>query len=198
MARQTQAERSDATTSALVTAGLSLFGRDGYAATSMDAVAAAAGLTKGAAYHHFGGKAALFRAVLVRQEEVLAKALTAAAAAAPDSWTALRAGCHAFLEQSLDPQVRRIVLLDGPAALGWEAVREIEYEHTLRLLRLGIDNATRDGFIRPADPAISCQLLFGALCEAGMLLARSDDAAATLPRVAAEADRLLRSLTLSD
>lgn len=198
MARQTQAERSDATTSALVAAGLRLFGRDGYAATSIDAVAAAAGVTKGAAYHHFDGKAGLFRAVLVRQEEELAKELSRAAAGAPDSWAALHAGCHEFLRQSLDPQVRRIVLLDGPAALGWETVREIEYEHTLRLLRQGIDNATADGFIKPVDPAISSQLVFGALCEAGMLLARADDPVATLPRVIAEADRLLRSLTLPD
>lgn len=196
MPRQTQADRSDATTTALVTAGLRLFGRDGYAATSIDAVAAAAGVTKGAAYHHFDGKAGLFRAVFVRQEEELAKVLSRVAAAAPDSWAGLHAGCHAFLRQCLDPQVRRIILLDGPAALGWDTVREIEYEYTLLLLRRGIDNATADGFIAPVEPTISCQLIFGALCEAGMLLARSADPTATLPKVVAEADRVLRSLTL--
>lgn len=195
MPRRTQVERSEETTRALVEAGLTLFGRDGYAATSMDAVAAEAGVTKGAAYHHFDGKIGLFRTVFVRQEERLASALSRAAEAATDSWSAVRAGCHEFLRRCLEQNTRQIVLRDGPAVLGWDAVREIEYRHTLRLLRDGLRAAEADGRIIEGDLAIRSQLLFGALCEAGMLLARTADPEAALPTVIAEADRLLDSLT---
>lgn len=194
MPRRSQAERSEETTRALIEAGLALFGRDGYAATSIDAVASLAGVTKGAAYHHFDGKIGLFRTVFVRQEERLADALTRAGEGAPDSWSAVRAGCHEFLRRCLEPGTRQIVLRDGPAVLGWDAVREIEYQHTLRLLRSSLRAARADGRIIEGDLAIRSQLLFGALCEAGMLLARTADPEAALPAVIAEADRLLDSL----
>lgn len=194
MARRSQAERSEGTTSRLVEAGLRLFGRDGYTATSIEAVATEAGVTKGAAYHHFDGKIGLFREVFVQQEQHLATALAQAGASAPDAWSALRAGCHAFLRYCLDERTRQIVLLDGPAVLGWDTVREIEYQHTLRLLRGGMRAAAAEGWIGGGDQTIRSQLLFGALCEAGMLLARADDPSVALPTVIAETDRLLRTL----
>jgi AcrR family transcriptional regulator len=194
MAARTQSERSAETMAALITAGVRLFGRQGYPATSVEAVAVEAGMTKGAFYHHFDGKAGLFRSVFIRQEQHLAAALSRAAAGAPDTWTALRAGCHAFLRHCLDPGIRQIVLLDGPAVLGWGAVREIEYQHTLRLLRRGMRAAAADGWITSGNLDVRCQMLFGALCEAGMLLARADDPAAALPEVAGEADHLLDAL----
>jgi AcrR family transcriptional regulator len=195
--RRTQAERSDATTSKLVAAAQELFGRDGYATTSIEAVAAAAGVTKGAAYHHFRNKAALFRSVFVEEQRQIADALRQAAAREPDSWSALLRGCRTFLEHCLNPAFRRIVLLDGPAVLGWEQVREIEYAHTLRVLTEGMSAAAADGAMTDGDLPARCQLIFGALCEAGMLLARSDDPARALPVVAAEAERLLGSLARS-
>lgn len=194
MARRTQAERSDATSSKLVSAAQELFGRDGYAATSIEAVAAAAGVTKGAAYHHFSGKATLFRMVFIYEQERISAALEGAAAEEPDSWSALLRGCRTFLEHCLNPAFRQIVLLDGPAVLGWEAVREIEYEHTLRVLTEGIRAAAADGTIIDGDLAARSHLIFGALCEAGMLLARSADRARALPIVTAEAENLLRAL----
>ncbi|WP_185792402.1 TetR/AcrR family transcriptional regulator [Actinoallomurus bryophytorum] len=194
MARRTQAERSDATSSKLVSAARDLFGRDGYAATSIETVAAAAGVTKGAAYHHFGNKAALFRRVFIHEQRQISAALERAAGEEPDSWSALVRGCRTFLGHCLDPAFRRIVLLDGPSVLGWEAVREIEYAHTLRVLTEGIRAAAVDGNVIDGDLTARSQLIFGALCEAGMLLARSDDPARALPVVAAEAELLLSSL----
>jgi AcrR family transcriptional regulator len=194
MARRTQAERSGATSSKLVSAAQELFGRDGYAATSIEAVAAAAGVTKGAAYHHFSSKATLFRMVFVYEQEQISAVLEGAAAEEPDSWSALLRGCRTFLEHCLNPAFRQIVLLDGPAVLGWEAVREIEYEHTLRVLTEGLRAAAAEGTIIDGDLTARSHLIFGALCEAGMLLARSDDRARALPLVTAEAERLLRAL----
>ncbi|MEV6036795.1 helix-turn-helix domain-containing protein [Nonomuraea sp. NPDC052116] len=214
MVRRTQAERSDETTGRLVRAARELFGAHGYALTSIDAVAAEAGVTKGAAYHHFNGKVALFRAAFVGEQEEVAAALERAALSEPDPWAALRRGCRTFLERCLDPGFRQIVLLDAPSVLGWETVREIEYAHTLRVLLTGLHLATAAeqptgpdaavGDVADGDKAVagaadgglsmSAQLVFGALCEGGMLLARSADPAADLPRLAAEADRFLAAL----
>ncbi|MFB4320695.1 TetR/AcrR family transcriptional regulator [Actinomadura sp. 21ATH] len=210
MARRTQAERSDATTAGLITAAQELFGRDGYAATSIDAVAAAAGMTKGAAYHHFQSKAALLRAVFVRQQEEIAAELERVAAEEPDVRAALRRGVRTFLERCLDPAFRRIVLLDGPAVLGWDTVRAIEYDHVLRVLSAGIAAVAAQDAQDAEDTEgaggaggaggggggggaarVRAQMLFGAVCEAGMLLARSPAPRETFETVLAEAERLL-------
>ncbi|MBB5080334.1 TetR/AcrR family transcriptional regulator [Nonomuraea endophytica] len=192
MTRRTQAERSDTTTSQLISAARKLFGEYGYAATSIDAVAATAGVTKGAAYHHFAGKPGLFRAAFTREQEEIATRLEEVGAASPDPWTALRDGCRTFLEHCLDPGFRRIVLLDAPSVLGWEEVRQIQHAHTLRVL-LNAMRATDETL--PADTlAIRGQLMFGALCEAGMLLARSPDPTAALPPITIQADHLLTAL----
>lgn len=194
MIRRTQAARSDATTSDLVRAARRLFGSLGYAATSIDAIAAAAGVTKGAAYHHFDGKVALFRAALIAELEETAATLERSALQERDGWEALRRGCRTFLEHCLDPGFRQIVILDGPSVLGWEVVRGIEYGHTLRVLLDGMRLAAAQGQLAEGNLPARAQLVFGALCEGGMLLARSADPAAELPSVAAEADLLLEAL----
>ncbi|MFI7454841.1 TetR/AcrR family transcriptional regulator [Nonomuraea sp. NPDC049714] len=196
MTRRTQAERSDTTTAQLIATAQRLFGADGYAATSIDAVAAAAGVTKGAVYHHFGGKTALFRAAFVREQEEIAATVERVAFQQSDAWAALRHGCRTFLEHCLDPGFRQIVILDGPSVLGWETVREIEYGHTLRVLLDGMRLARADGLIADGNLPARAQLVFGALCEGGMLLARADDPVAELPSLAAEADRLLGALRI--
>lgn len=193
-ARRTQAERSDSTTGKLVDAARNLFGRNGYAATSIDAIANAAGVTKGAAYHHFTDKAALFRAAFTAEQEWMAAELEQVAVSAPDSWTALLNGTRTFLELSLETRFRRIVVLDAPSVLGWETVREIESEHTLRVLTSGLALATAEGELSDGDLNIRCHLLFGALCEGGMLLARTADPTVALPGVVAEARKLLEAL----
>lgn len=191
---RTQTERSDATTARLLSAARELFGADGYHATSIETVASAAGVTKGAAYHHFRGKADLFRAVFTREQEAITATLEQVAAQAPDPGEALARGARTFLEHCLDPGFRRVVLLDGPAVLGWEGVREIEYAHTLRVLTAGVRAAADSGHLATGDLDARAQLVFGALCEGGMLLARAEDPARTLAGVTEETHRLLGAL----
>ncbi|MFC9330318.1 TetR/AcrR family transcriptional regulator [Kitasatospora sp. NPDC057015] len=191
MARRTQADRSESTTGDIVDAAIDLFGRDGYPAVSIDEIARAAGVTKGAVYHHFDGKTALLRAAFVHQEQRRAEQLTQAAAGSADALAAVRAGCAAFLRSCLDPAVRRILLLDGPAVLGWESVRAIEAEYSVALLRRGLGAAVAEGRLRPGDLDVRTHLLLGALCEAGMLLARAADAPTALAAVTREVDALL-------
>ncbi|PBC79072.1 TetR family transcriptional regulator [Streptomyces sp. TLI_235] len=186
--RRSQADRSGATTRQIVAAATEHFGAAGYAATSIDDIARTAGLTKGAVYHHFDGKPALLRAVFAHAEEQRARHL-AEAAAGLEPWAAVRAGCHAFLRGCLDPAARRILLLDGPAVLGWEEVRAVEAEHSTALLRHGLAKAAPG-----RDPEIRTHLLLGALCEAGMLLARVADPTVALASVGTEIDVLLDAL----
>jgi AcrR family transcriptional regulator len=189
--RLTQAQRTEATTGQLLAAAQHLFGRDGYTATSIDDIAAAAGMTKGAAYHHFAGKPALFRAVFVRLQEQVAADLERVAATEADVASAIRRGCRTWLERCLDPEFRQVELLDGPAVLGWAEVRAIQAEHTLRVLSDALRAAATDP---GADITARSHLALGALCEAGMLLARTDDPAAALPGVLDETERLLGAL----
>src|SRR5437867_13167729 len=116
----TQAERAGATRTKLLAVARKLFASRGYAATSLDALVRRAGVTKGAFYHHFPDKQAVFRAVFEAIEQDLVGAAVAGSRGA-DALTRFRTGCHAFLEASLDPGVPRIVMMDVPAVLRWEA-----------------------------------------------------------------------------
>ncbi len=189
----TQAERRATTTAALLSAARDLFASDGYAAVSIEAVASKAGVTKGAVYHLFDGKRELFEAVLGREVTSLAESIGEVYRSEPDPWEALRLGSRAFVEACLDPEIQRILLLDSFAALGWERVRSQE---TILLdgLTRGIERAIEAGRIedRPAAPLAG--LLFGAMCELAMLIARSDEQRLAEREALDELDRIFEAL----
>jgi AcrR family transcriptional regulator len=195
VARRTQAERTEATTAALVDAARELFARDGYDATSLDAVAARANVTKGAVYHHFDGKRQLFEAVFTREVEQLATPLVEAYARKKDPWEAFKAGCRAFLDECLDPDLQRIVLLDALAAIGWEQVRRLE-SPLLDMMQVGIAQAAQAGRIAPRPPAPLAHFLYGALCETAMIVARADDQKAAHRQAVSEINRILDGLAI--
>jgi AcrR family transcriptional regulator len=190
---RTQAERREATTSALLDAAREAFARDGYGASSLDDIVAAAGVSKGALYHHFAGKTELFQAVYEREQDRLAEICAEAALAEPDPWTAVEMGARAFLEAVLDPEVQRIVLLDSFAALGHETVRAGEAT-SMALLEQGLRQAMGAGRIaeRPVEPLAA--LLFGAICEASLTVARAEDQPAAHTAMVAELHRILGAL----
>ncbi len=189
----TQQERTEATTGSLVTAARELFAEDGYAATSLDAVVAKAGVTKGALYHHFGGKRELFAAVFAAEQVRLSGAIVAAYEREKDPWEAFEAGCAAFIEACQEPGVQRIALLDAPPALGWETIRQLE-SGSLRMMEQGIERAIEAGSIEPRPITPLAHLLFGAICESAMVVARAGDQDAALADALAELHRMLRSL----
>lgn len=194
VARRSQAERTEATTTALVDAARELFARDGYDATSLDAVAARAGVTKGAVYHHFDGKRQLFEAVFSREIEGMITPLMAAYTRKKDPWEAFKAATRAFLEECLDPGVQRIVLLDANAAIGWEGMRRLEAP-LLEMMELAISRAVEVGRIAPRPPGPLAHFLFGATCEVAMVVARADNQKAAQRQAVAEIVRVLDSLT---
>jgi AcrR family transcriptional regulator len=192
-ARRTQAQRTEETTSALVDAARALFARDGYAATSLDTVAAKARVTKGAVYHHFEGKRQLFEAVFTREVERMATPLVATYSRKKDPWDAFQAACRAYLDECLDPAVQRIVLRDAFTAIGWEEMRRLETP-LLEMMELAIARAVDAGRIAKRPPGPLAHFLFGAICETAMIVARADDQKAAHRQAVAEIGRILDGL----
>ena len=173
-------EASERTERKLRTQARRLLVRDGYAALRLDEVAAAAGVTRGAVYHHFENKQGLFVAVLADVHASVAAAV--AAAATGEGWDAVEAGCVAFLQASLAPDVRRVLLTDGPAVLGWQEWRRLDAQGSQRLLREGLD-ALDDLAV---DVGAATAVLSGAMNELALWLAdggSTDVALATLRHV---------------
>jgi AcrR family transcriptional regulator len=194
-ARRTQAERTESTVTALVDAARELFAQDGYAATSLDAVAAKARVTKGAVYHHFQGKQQLFEVVFAREVDRLCTVMPAVYASKRDPWDAFDACCRAFLEECLEPGLQRIMLLDALAAIGWEGVRRMEAP-MMELMEIAIATAVDAGRIAPRPAAPLAVFLYGALCETSMTVARADDKKAAHRSALAELSHVLNGLRL--
>jgi AcrR family transcriptional regulator len=137
---------SEATRAALLEEATRLFGTRGYAGTSLADVAVASQVTRGAVYHHFDGKQALFEAVLGAQETRAIARITAAATAA-DPLEAARQALDAFLDQCCDPIYGRLVWLEGPAALGWHRWRECEQKYAFGLVERFITALVDAGYL---------------------------------------------------
>lgn len=178
--RRTQQERTRATTGALLAVARELFVSDGFSTTALDAICARAGVTRGAFYHHFSNKEHIFREVYAAEQEELARTVRRAFQAEPEPWDGMAAGCRALLETSLEPAVRRITLVEAPAALGWSVMRDIQ-AGCKEQMRRGLAIAVEAGCLpdRPLDPVTS--LLYGGICESALDIARAED-----PRTALE------------
>jgi AcrR family transcriptional regulator len=174
--RRTQAERSEATQSALIATGRQLFADRGYAGVGTEEIVSAAGVTRGALYHHFDGKAGLFQAVFEQIEAELAQRFANEALSEPDPWDAMVAGLELFLEVCREPEVRQIALLDAPSVLGWTAWREIESRYSLGLIQLGLKNLIDAGITEPQPIDPLAHAILGMLTEAGLYVAGADDA----------------------
>lgn len=163
------------TRNGLLEAARELFTVNGYSATSLEDIARLARVSRLGVYHHFGSKEALFRAVLEEVESGFIERLAATPIPGDDVWEEITNGCQAFLDVALEPEVQQIVLLDGPAVLGWEAWREIEERFGFGLLRQFLAQAIDDGFLprQPVDPIV--HLLSGALNEAASYIAHAPD-----------------------
>jgi AcrR family transcriptional regulator len=178
MSSRTQSERSAATRGALIAAARELFAERGYADVGTEEIVRAAGVTRGALYHHFDGKRDLLEAVYEEIEREITERIAAGALATPDPVEALRAGARAFLDHCLEPEVQRIVLLDAPAVLGWERWREIGSRYGLGLIEAALTAGIDAGEIADAPVKPLAHVLMGALDEAAMVVARADDPAA--------------------
>jgi len=189
------AERSEASIEALLGVARRTFGRDGYTRASLDGIAAAARMTKGAVYHHFGSKEALFEEVFRREHRATIAAVTATGRAGTDPVDGLLKGIRAYLQAILDPIARRVLLQDGPSVLGWERWRRCEEPGFQTLLEGSLRAAAKRGElragIRPAETAV---LLLGAMTEAALAVAHSATPQATARRLVSELARHVDAL----
>ncbi len=167
----------------LLTVAHDLFAERGYAAVGTEEIVARAGVTRGALYHHFRDKQDLFRAVFERLEARIIGAIAAQMQSVADPWELMVAGVRAFLDACTEPAVLRIALLDAPALLGWREWREIDARYGLGLVSFGLRNAMDQGVFREQEVTPLAHLLVGAMAEAGMMIADSEDPEATRRQV---------------
>ncbi len=141
-------ERVQRTRSALLSAGRTLFARHGFAETATEAILAEAGVTRGALYHHFTDKAALFEAVCDGLSGEAAAAVESAVAGIADAAEALEVGLVAWVRFVRQPEVRRILLLEAPTVLGWERWTALDQRHAFQSLKAGVSEALESGALR--------------------------------------------------
>lgn len=192
---RTKAAQREATTAALIEAARGLFAQRGYAAVGTEEIVKRAGVTRGALYHHFPrGKEELFKAVLVQvSAETLRRVLTEAGRT-DDPWEELVLGAEAFLDACASPEVQRVMLIDGPAVLGWDVWRAVDSDYGFGILERAVQNAMDAGRLLPGSATAVAHVLSGALDEAAMVVARADDPAAAREEMSQTIRRLLDGL----
>jgi AcrR family transcriptional regulator len=178
---RTRLESMEENRAKLVAAARKAFSEKGFAASSMDALTAEAGLTRGALYHNFGDKRGLFAAVVEQIDMEMASRAKACGAAAGEGWDALLAEGAAYIEMALDPEVQRIVLLDGPAVLG-DPSRWPSQNSCLQVTRQAIEQLMGQGVLKAVDAEAAARLISGAALNAAMWVAASAEPERVLPR----------------
>jgi AcrR family transcriptional regulator len=191
--------RSDATRATLLTAARPLFAAHGYSGVGTEAIVKAAGVTRGALYHQFRDKADLFEAVfeVVELEITEAIAATVLGSGAASAIDGLIAGAEAWLDACGDPAVQRIILIDAPSVLGWERWREIGVRYGLGLTEAALQGAMDAGEVESQPLHPLAHVLIGALDEAALYIARSEDPVAARAEVGAVLTRLVQSLRVN-
>jgi AcrR family transcriptional regulator len=185
-----KAERGLATRKAILATATRLFAEHGYAGVSVEAVLEAAGISRGALYHHFASKEALFEAVFEALEAEICDKVIASSAGARDGVRGLAAGCDVFLDLVQEKAIRQIALTDAPSVLGWDKWREIEARYGFGLLKASLARVSAEGAL-PADMVdIFAHMLLASLNEVALVIARAADR----PSASAEAKAAIGTL----
>jgi AcrR family transcriptional regulator len=165
----------------LIAAARKAFAKKGYSAASMDELTAEVGLTRGALYHNFGDKRGLLAAVVDQIDSEMASRAQKIGARAGNDWQGLLAEGAAYIEMALDPEVQRIVLLDGPAVLG-DPSRWPSQSSCLQVTKRTVERLIAQGLLKPIDAEAAARLLSGAALNAALWIAASDDPKDVLPK----------------
>lgn len=184
-----RAEMVEESKGKLVKAARHAFATKGYAAASMDELTAEAGLTRGALYHNFGDKKGLLQAVIDQIDGEMLARMRIASAKAKTLWDGFVDEGVAYIEMALEPEIQRIMLLDGPAVLG-DPSRWPNQTACLRTTTETIETLIKNGTVKPMDAEAAARLVNGAALNAALWIAAADDPKTVLPR-AADAFRTL-------
>jgi AcrR family transcriptional regulator len=191
--RRSRAKMIATTRARLIAAARMAFGRSGYADAVMDDITASAGLTRGALYHHFGGKDGLLEAVVDQIGAEMDARLEAAYHAAPDPWTGFRTCTAAYLRMALEPEIQRIVLRDAPAVLG-ERFRALDEDASLFSIVTTLETLMERGVVARTDPEALARMVNGALVDAALWIARAPDPRPRLDAALGALDTMLDGL----
>jgi AcrR family transcriptional regulator len=186
--------RSAATRRLLVTTARTMFGERGFAGVGTEEIVRAAGVTRGALYHQFKNKNELFAAVAEQVEAEIVEMVITGVADATGPVDELRSGMRLFLDACADAAVERIILLDAPAVLGWEAWRDLSSRYGLGLVRGALQAAIDAGAIAPQPIAPLAHALMGSVNECAFYVARAADPVTARRECAAILDRILAGI----
>lgn len=190
-----RAAKAEGTRGALIAAARKLFAEKGFHATSTPEIVALAGVTRGALQHHFARKEDLFLAVFEQVEQDMITAAQATEAAEQGArWSSLKANLDAFLESAATPEVQRILLIDGPAVLGWAEWRKLEAHYGLGLIVQAVEDGMTAGLIRAQPSRPLAHMILAVIDEAALLVANADDPNAARLEASAAVQTLLSSL----
>lgn len=194
-----RSEKAEATRARLIEVAGELFGERGYDNTPIEEVLERSGVSKGALYHHFPSKEALFEAVYRAGEQECLGEIAKAAMKETDPLEAIRAGCQMWLDMvAMDQHVRQVALIDGPSVLGWQRWREIDEEYAFGLTKKVLQVAADAGAIRGENVEITAHLALAMLGEAAMLIAKAEDKRKAREEAGAAVDRLISALADPD
>ncbi|MBB6693126.1 TetR family transcriptional regulator [Cohnella xylanilytica] len=187
--RRSKAEATE-TVRTLLEVARAHFTEHGYANAALESIVQEANVTRGAVYHHFRSKKELFRVVLENAQREVADRVEREASTSDDLWQQLRLGCRAFVMAAVEERNRRILLIDGPAILGWETWREMDRAHSMRLLREQLGTMRDHGFFPAIPLEVLTHFISGGLNETALWLANQ----ALQPNVADETMKALDAL----
>ncbi|MGH3193050.1 MAG: TetR/AcrR family transcriptional regulator [Streptosporangiaceae bacterium] len=189
-----RAAQGRATRGQLIEVATSLFAEHGYEGTSIEAVLGAAGVSRGALYHHFAGKEALFAAVLEALNERVTEEITEAVRDCTDPVDAMHTGALAWIDLAGDPVIQRVILVDAPSVLGWEQWRAMDEGRTVAAMR-GMLQAVSDSGRLPQELVEPfSHMILAALDEAAMVVARAPDSGAAVAEGRQAVEELLNRL----
>lgn len=168
-------EETRETISKLINVARYHFTEKGYADTALEEIVDEAGMTRGALYHHFKSKKELFQNVLELVQKEIAECVETEAAKSEDAWEQLYLGCEAFVSAAIESQNKRILLIDGPAVLGWEVWRRMDEQNSMRLMREQLLMMQDVGYMKPISVDGLTHTLSGALNESALWIAQISD-----------------------
>jgi AcrR family transcriptional regulator len=183
-----------ATRGQLIEVATSLFADHGYEGTSIEAVLAAAGVSRGALYHHFAGKEALFTAVLEAVSDRVTTKVTEAIRDCTDPVDAMRTGAMAWIDLAGDPVIQRVMLVDAPSVLGWERWRAMDEGRTVGAMRAMLQAVSDSGRLPQELVVPFSHMILAALDEAALVVARAPDSRAALAESSQAVEELLNRL----
>ncbi|MBJ3783367.1 TetR/AcrR family transcriptional regulator [Devosia sediminis] len=194
---RTRGEMIAETRGKLLAAGRKAFAEIGYAEASMDDFTAKAGLTRGALYHHFGDKKGLFEAVVAQIDSEMTARLKQRAAKVPTPWEGFVEEGIGYIEMALEPEIRRVILRDGPAVLGdpasWPTANGC-----VTAMKESLERLKSLGVVDDIDIEATARMIVGASCYAATWIANADEPAETAKRATAGYRRLVEGLLCKD